>query len=104
MRPDRWAFNDCDKVYDIARGPYRVMQQMRVRPHPELDCLRVSKRREPVHWNDAAEGAGPGIDWALTAGHETPRHGADPIRPDHQVGLHKAAIGKFEPDGITLID
>ena len=67
-------------------------------------ALGVGQGRQPLHGHDAAKGAGAGIDRFLAAADVPADQGADPVRPDHQVRLGRAAVGELKPDAVALVD
>ena len=90
-------------VSGLAGGANGVVQEVGVRPHPELDRLRIGQRRQPVHRHDPPEGAGPRKHGVLAAGNEATHQRAYAIRADDEVGFGRAPISEGEADGTALI-
>ena len=104
MRPVRRALDDGQEIDVLAPTANGVVEEMRARPHPELDGLRVRQRGQTRGRHDAAESAGAGVDRALAAGNEAPDQRADAIRPDCQVRLSNTAVGEAELDAVPVVD
>lgn len=97
---------DDGKEVDVrCVGSDRVVQQVRVRPHPELQRPRVGQRGQVAHRHDAAEGAGAGVDRPLLAGHVAAHGRAGAVGADDDVGLGARPIGEVEADdAVALLD
>jgi hypothetical protein len=80
------------------------VQHVRVRPHPELDSVRVRQRRQVLDRHDAPERAGPGVHGVVGSGDPTPDSRVHPVGTDDEVGALDAAIGELQHHRIALLD
>ncbi len=104
LRPGRRPLDHGEEVDVLAVAADRVVQQVRVRAHPELDRLGIGEGGKPIGGHDAAEGARPRVDRLLAAGHPAAHQRAHAVRADHQVRLHGPAVGEREADRVALLD
>ena len=96
------GLDDREEVDGFACAPDRVVQQVRVGTHPELDGVRIGKRRQALGGHDAAERAGARVDGVVGAGDPAAHGGAHAVRADHDIGALDAAVRELEHHAVAL--
>jgi hypothetical protein len=79
------------------------MQQVGIRPHPELDRLGVGQRRQFRYGHDAAESTCPRVDRVVTTGDEAADERAHAVRADNEVRLNGSPIGEAQAGSATEV-
>ena len=103
MRPDLRVLDNCEKIYVIGIASDRIVQQVRVRPHPELDRPGIGQRRQLGHGHDAAESARPRVDGVIPTGNEATDGRAHAVRADNEVRLNGSPVSKAEARSATQV-
>ncbi len=81
----------------------RVMQQVPVRPDPELDRRRVGKAGQVLDGNQPAEAAATGVDLVVVPDHQLAHDRARAIGTDHEIGLRIRAVRELDRDLAVLL-
>ena len=78
---------DHGQEVDHAAAVDRVVQQVRARPHPELQRAGVGQARQPLGRDQAAEPRRARVDGLVAAGHPVPGDRVHAVGADHDRGF-----------------
>ena len=103
MRPDLRVLDDGEEIYVIGIASDCIVQQVGVRPHPELDRPGIGQRRQLRHGHDAAESARPRVDGVVPTGNEATDDRAHAVRADNEVSLNGSPVSKAKARSATEV-
>jgi hypothetical protein len=103
MRPAPGALDDREEIDVLSRRADRIVQEMRVWSHPELQRLRARQRRQIADGNNAAEGACARIGRVFPAGDEIAHRRPHPIRANENIDFSAVSVSEVQAHNIVLL-